>query len=337
MSDVKTGPTATARELGKEYPPAGEDAALEQLRALHLEGQNAQPGGAQQRGEHPKQHAGLWARLRVESDLPAPLRRGLFAEPRSYTALVRHSNGRAFDDRLPDVHGMAVKVLRPRPGDDGGAPLQQDFILADHPVFFARSVQHIYDFLLATATGTPPGQLAMTTHPQLVHFTSVPKSSLLGMTFWSQTPYRLGDGAVKYLAIPTAGHEPPAIALNPSPNALREALIEQLTLRKIPARFDLCVQPQTDADAMPIEDPTIGWTSAPVRVATLSIYPQKFDSPEQLAFFESLSWTPWNALPEHLPLGGINRARRKVYEDSSALRHKTTGVAPVSPTGRESF
>ena len=114
-------------------------------------------------------------------------------------------------------------------------------------------------------------------------------------------------------------------------------LIEQLTLRKIPAHFDLSVNPQTDAEAMPVEDPSVEWTSAPVRLATISIYPQKFDSPEQLAFFESLSWTPWNALPEHLPLGGINRARRKVYEDSSALRHKTTGVAPVSPTGRESF
>jgi len=26
-----------------------------------------------------------------------------------------------------------------------------------------------------------------------------------------------------------------------------------------------------------------------------------------------------------------------VYEDSSALRHKTAGLAPVTPTGRESF
>ena len=60
-------------------------------------------------------------------------------------------------------------------------------------------------------------------------------------------------------------------------------------------------------------------------------------NPEQMAFFESLSWNPWNALPEHVPLGGINRARKGVYEDSSGLRHKTTGVAPVSPSGRESF
>jgi hypothetical protein len=35
------------------------------------------------------------------------------------------------------------------------APFQQDFILADHPIFFARNVQHIFDFLAATAAGTP--------------------------------------------------------------------------------------------------------------------------------------------------------------------------------------
>jgi hypothetical protein len=118
---------------------------------------------------------------------------------------------------------------------------------------------------------------------------------------------------------------------------LREALLEQLTLRKIGAQFDLSVNPQTDATAMPIEDPTVEWTSAPVRLATISIYPQRFDAPEQKAFFESLSWNPWDALPEHTPLGGINRARQPVYEDSATLRHKTTGVAPIVPTGRESF
>jgi hypothetical protein len=74
-----------------------------------------------------------------------------------------------------------------------------------------------------------------------------------------------------------------------------------------------------------------------VKLATISIYPQKCDVSEQMAFFDNLSWNPWNALPEHRPLGGINRARKSVYEDSSGLRHKTTGVAPIIPTGRESF
>jgi len=322
----------TALEIGKEYPPEGESAVIDQLRGLHLKVHQVQPGPSH-RGEHPKQHAGLWATFRVNDGIPEAMRVGLFATPRSYTALVRFSNGRGQDDTKPEVHAMAIKVLVP---DVSGSPRIQDFIVADHPVFFARNVEHVFGFLAATVKGTPVAQLAATDYPEVAHFSSIATSSLLGMTYWSQTPYKLGDGAVKYLVTPSAGEEP-AVPIGQSPDCLREALLEQLTARKIGAQFDLCVNPQTDAEKMPIEDPTVEWKSPPVRLATISIYPQKFDRPEQMAFFESLSWNPWNALPEHMPLGGINRARRNVYEDSSALRHKTTGVAPVIPTGRESF
>jgi hypothetical protein len=320
-------------EIGKEYPPEGESAAIDELRALHLKVHRSQPGPSL-RGEHPKQHSGLWASFRVESDIPAPMRVGLFAAPRSYTALVRFSNGRGPDDRKPEVHAMAVKVLVP--GGDGPARTQ-DFIVADHPVFFARNVQHVLDFLVATVKGIPVPELAATAYPRLVGFSSLATTSLLAMTYWSQTPYKLGDGAVKYLVAPSESDEAPAVPLGDSPDCLREALVEQLTFRKIGARFDLRVNPQTNAEAMPVEDPTVEWASAPVRLATISIYPQRFDTPEQMAFFENLSFSPWNALEEHRPLGGINRARRVVYEDSSALRHQTTGIAPFVPTGRESF
>jgi hypothetical protein len=229
---------------------------------------------------------------------------------------------------------MAVKVLIPAHGD---APFQQDFILANHPVFFARNVQHVFEFLAATAKGVPPAQLAMTTHPALIGFTSVVDASLLGLTYWSQTPYRLANGAVKYLLLPSSDADKTVISLNDSPDFLREAVAEQLTARKIPATFDFCVNPQTDAAAMPIEDPTVEWTSAPVKLATISIFPQKFDSPEQTAFLENLVWTPWNSLPEHRALGGINRARKPVYEDSRDIRHKTSGALIPVITGREWF
>lgn len=322
-------------EIGKEYPPEGEGAAIDELRSLHLKVHQSQPGPSH-RGEHPKQHAGLWATLRVEKGIPERMRVGLFAAPASYTALVRLSNGRGPDDRKPEVHAMAVKVLVPG-GDGQGPPRVQDFIVADHPVFFARNVQHVLGFLVATVKGTPVAELAAGDYPKVAGFSSLASTSLLAMTYWSQTPYKLGEGAVKYRVTPAQGEALPPIPLGDSPDCLREALLEQLTLRKVGADFDFCVSPQTDAEAMPVEDPTVEWTSAPVRLATLSIYPQKFDTPEQMAFFENLSWTPWNALAEHRPLGGINRARRLVYEDSSALRHRTTGVAPVTPTGRESF
>jgi hypothetical protein len=320
-------------EIGKEYSPEGESEVIDQLRALHLKVHQAQPGPGH-RGEHPKQHAGLWATFRVAEDVPESMRVGLFATPRSYTAIVRFSNGRGQDDTKPEVHAMAIKVLLP---DGTGPARMQDFIVADHSVFFARNVQHVFEFLVATVKGTPIPQLAATDYPKLVGFSSIADKSLLAMTYWSQTPYKLGEGAVKYLVTPSASTDGPSIPLTSSPDCLREALIEQLTFQKTGAQFDLSVNPQTDAEAMPIEDPTVEWTSAPVRVATISIYPQKFDAPEQMAFVENLSWNPWNTLPEHRPLGGINRARKPVYEDSADLRHKTTGKSPVIPTGREWF
>ncbi len=201
----------------------------------------------------------------------------------------------------------------------------------------ARNVQHIFDFLAATSAGTPASQLAMTTHPKLVGFTSVAKSSPLTLSYWSQTPYKLRDGAVKYVASPSEGQQTPAIELTQSPDALREAMIEQLTFRKIGTQFDFCVNQQSDATAMPIEDPTVEWTSPPCKLATVSIYPQKFDSSEQMSFVENLTWNPWNSLPAHSPLGGINRARRSLYIDSQQLRHKMNGIQPGLPTGRESF
>jgi hypothetical protein len=319
-------------EIGKEYPPAGEDAAIANLRDLHLKVQHVQPG-PNRRGEHPKQHAGVWAAFTVRTDIPPEFRIGIFKEARGYTAFVRFSNGRTADDRLPDAHGMAVKVLIPQEGQ--AAPLQQDFLTADHPIFFAENVQRVFDFLAATASGTPSSQLAATTYPKLIGFTSVAKSNLLNTTYWSQTPYKLGDGAVKYLALPSPDN--PVIPLDDSPDCLRGAMHEQLTFRKIAAQFDFCIVPQTDAKTMPVEDPTVEWTSAPVRLATLSIYPQKFDSPEQMTFVENLQWSPWNSLPEHSPLGGINRARRGVYQDSQDLRHRTNQVQALAPTGRESF
>ncbi len=325
-------PAPQIPEIGKEYPPSGEETAIQQLRTLHLQIQHA-TGADSRRGEHPKTHCGVWAKFQVEEDIPSEFRAGIFAKPATYTSLVRYSNGRSADDRLADVRGMAVKVLIP---GDGDSPFQQDFILANHPVFFARNVEHVFEFLAATASGTPPAQLAMTTHPALIGFTGVVKTSLLELTYWSQTPYRLRDGAVKYLLLPSPDANETAISPD-SPDFLREAVADQLTARKVPAIFHFCVNPQTDAVAMPIEDPTVEWKSGPVKLATISIFPQKFDSPEQNAFVENLVWTPWNSLPEHAALGGINRARKPVYEDSRDIRHKTSGASIPVITGREWF
>jgi hypothetical protein len=51
-----------------------------------------------------------------------------------------------------------------------------------------------------------------------------------------------------------------------------------------------------------------------------------------LALGEQLSSTPWHALPEHRPLGSINRARRVVYDAVSKYRHEQNNEPRREPT-----
>jgi hypothetical protein len=74
-----------------------------------------------------------------------------------------------------------------------------------------------------------------------------------------------------------------------------------------------------------------------VRVARIRIPPQVFDSPRQMEYAEHLSFTPWHSLPEHRPIGGVNRIRRIVYEQLSALRHDANGAPRREPTSFTDF
>ena len=99
--------------LGEEFVPAGEAAQIDQIVALHRYVQEHvdRLRTPVPRGQHPKQHGCVTAEFTVEPNLPDALRYGVFREPRTFQALIRFSNGRAWDDRLPDAHGMAVKLL----------------------------------------------------------------------------------------------------------------------------------------------------------------------------------------------------------------------------------
>jgi len=107
---------------------------------------------------------------------------------------------------------------------------------------------------------------------------------------------------------------------------LRAALASQLETGDTGAQFTLCIIPQVDPADDPVENPMVPWKSAPIAVATITIRPQAFDTPERMKEGEDLSFDPWHALAEHRPLGGINRARRAVYAASLHLRQGATVV-----------
>ena len=83
-----------------------------------------------------------------------------------------------------------------------------------------------------------------------------------------------------------------------------------------------------------MEDTRTEWSEeeAPFyKVATITIPKQIFDTPEQNEFCENLSFTPWHALPEHRPLGSVNRMRKVIYGHISRMRREANGVSLQEP------
>ncbi|HEU4454447.1 MAG TPA: hypothetical protein VFR81_15370 [Longimicrobium sp.] len=214
----------------------------------------------------------------------------------------------------------------------------QDFILISTPVFVTRDVRE-FDALLKSIESSVPAQLWFyLTHWRVALNVVRALKKLanpLQIRYFSTTPYLWGDTAVKYSAIPRVS-VPDTIPRNAEDDYLRAAMVRQLESGD--ARFDFAVQPQTDADAMPIEDPGREWseTASPYRkVASIVIPRQSFDSERQRTFGENLSFSPWHSLPEHRPLGGVNRARRLAYAFISTFRHQRNGVPRREPTSWE--
>ncbi|WP_371228221.1 catalase family protein [Pseudomonas sp. QE6] len=300
------------------------------------------------RDAHAKAHGCVKAQVTVASDIAPGLRQGVFAEPgHKWEAMVRFSNGNAYPqfDSARDARGMAIKLLdvpgaKLMPGK--GHDTEQDFVMFNHPVFFVRDVAEYRQNFAAQASGQKVGAFFPSWKPntwELRHLiialqTLAPApDSPLQAGYSGIAPYKLGEANnIKYRVIPmTEGC--PAYQLpklnEKQPNFLRTAMYQQLSVDRVPACFALQVQKQDPSKYMPIEDTSVEWSEkdAPFQtVATVSIPAQDFDSREQNLACDNLSYNPWHALPEHRPIGGINRLRKAVYEAVSVYRHQRNGV-----------
>jgi hypothetical protein len=316
-------------KLGEERQPAGEDQAIAGIAKLQTDIMKAT--NPHLRGQHPKAHGCVEAEFTVLPDIPSELKVGIFQDPKSYKTLIRFSNGKSASDLDPDVHGMAIKVSgvkgkKALSSDDSDA---QDLILIDNETFFASDAKTLLGFMMARVEAQKNPKAIKTFAEKNARTVALAQKTLkdkvpspLAVSYWSTVPYKYGDRAVKYSVKPAKDNQVATPQFS-SENYLREAMVEHLSKQKKQAAFDFYVQMQTDAETMPIEDPTVAWTSPEVKVATIQIAPQDFDTPERRKLCEGSSFSPWDALDVHAPLGGINRARKVVYEASSALRLDT--------------
>lgn len=322
-----------------------EDEYIEKIAAsLKNDVEKAYAPGNTLRDAHPKNIGCVKAEFTVDPHLREELRVGVFKEPRTYPAYIRFSNAaaKAQADSVRDIRGMAIKLL----GVEGEKLLEaekfettQDFLVITTPRFLNRDVVDFYGMLNALSGGGLK-MVGFFFNPFDSHLrvlrnllTSLKRQgSLLESRFWSTTPYEYGSKVVKYSVIPHQ-EEVTKVPKNPSENYLREAMKRHLAERD--AYFDFLVQFQTDPRRMPVEDAGVRWNekdSPFIKVATIKIPRQEFDSPERMEFAENLSFTPWHSLLEHRPLGSINRARKVVYEIISKYRHERNRKPRTEPT-----
>jgi len=281
------------------------------------------------RDAHPKHIALLKAEFIVEANIPDKAKAGIFKNPEKFNCLIRLSNasGKVQSDAVKDFRGFALKVYDVK-GDfiNKQSNPTQDFLLMSYPVMPLGTVKMFRDAVY----------YSIKWHPSLLALKflfsgkgSVLKAlkdgkqnptSPLDIRYWSTTPYQLGTEIVKYKIVPSSSFKS-KLPVPLTENYLSENLVNHLDQSE--ASFDFMVQFFQKESCTPIEDASIEWKESEspfIKVATIKIPKQQFKTKERSELAEHLAFSPFNALTEHKPIGGINRARAIVYQRLSDFR-----------------
>jgi len=291
------------------------------------------------RSQHAKQHGCVRGYFIVDDQLPAQLAVGVFRRGERYNATLRFSNahGTPQPDCKGDGRGLAIKLL---PVDDQ----EQDFVLVNHPVFFVDHVAEYARFMeivhsragtlmtiLRTVGFFVPWRLRKAGIFLKLLFTRI--GNPLNASYFSMSAYALGDHVVRYVVTP-ADKAPDGTAPADRPDFLRERMAERLgdgdtEVSDFVAAFDFNVQIRDRPTPDDVEHASRAWrrpADRTVRLARIEIPHQTFATADHLCSCENLRFTPWNARPEHRPLGRINRIRLLVYLASARMRQRLNMV-----------
>ena len=316
-----------------ETIPPDEEEDIQQVIAVMREllARDERASGLKRRDVHVKSHGAPLAQFQVLPGLPEQLQQSLFAEAGHYSALLRFSSSSPWPkpDAVPDARGVAIKI-QGIPGD-----AVQDFIMINQPAFIARNVK---DYLRIQRARLQPTTAIQTLtggnwDPRQWHWreilttanllTQIPRHPAC-QTYYSMVPIRFGNFIVKYrlrlLSRLPATSFRLFRELATHTDAFRIALAE--TLRTTALTFEFQVQLQTNPRTMPIEDASVIWPEAksPFQTVAHVLVPrQELESTPQ-GLGDGLSFSVWNAMSDHRPLGGINRVRKTAYEVSAAWR-----------------
>ena len=337
--------------IAEEKPLPDEEAFLDSIISTFEKQMRKlwKPGGME-RGGNTKTHGIVRGEFIIHDNLPAQFRHGIYAKPQTFRAWVRFSGpGPYITPDIDDVGFMSISIkLMGVPGpklmDEEKSTL--DMFGVSPPTFVTPDVK-----------ANAQLQVESLKNAQIFYFLNFHRSHILDLimqSLWIKTqsspleapyfscvPYLLGEGqAMQYSVWPKSKRRTPIprLPLRPPDDYLRDAMVASLAEGDI--EFDFRLQLQTDPHLMPIENNAVLWPeelSPRVSVATLRLPKQKFDSHGQMEFAKKLSYNPWHTIAEHRPLGNQSRARRRMYETLSKLRHTENSVPHYEPTGDEVF
>src|SRR3954447_7863925 len=366
VTPVTTSHPYVRYRVGLERPSPDEEELVRQIIGA-MESASRQVAAKHRHGlrdAHAKSHGILAGELRIEPDLPEHLAQGLFAAPRSYPVIVRFSTspGDLRSDRVPALRGMAIKVI----GVDGLRPIDngattQDFLLVNQPTLpfgtvgeYAKlqKLQKLQKMLEREPRQSDLYQrvvrLAARVAAQVLTRLGT-RSRRLSRVWPRRTTRSSGRPSTRWPPFATATTSPRS---RPPPDprtcerswagrwtgAGNSALHDLVTdfFRRHSAEYELRAQLCVDVDRMPIEDASVLWPeelSPHQRVAVLHLPAQDPYSDARRRYADDvLSFSPWNTLEAHRPLGSIMRSRRVAYPRSSGFRHTVNGVQEREPS-----
>ena len=306
--------------------------------------------GRMERGGNTKTHGIVRGEFIVHDGLHAELRHGIYAEPRTYRAWVRFSGpGPYITPDIDDVGFMSISIKLmgvPGPKLMEEEKFTQDMFGVSPPTFVTPDIKANAQLQLESVKNAQIYYFLNLRRPHVLDFIMQglwlkTQSSPFEAPYFSCVPYLLGEGqAMQYSVWPRSTRRTPIprLPFRPPDDYLRDAMVAALDREDV--EFDIRLQRQTDPYLMPIENNGVLWPeklSPRVSAATLRIPRQKFNSPAQLDFARLLSYNPWHCIPEHRPLGNQSRARRRMYDTLSRMRHAMNDVPLYEPTGDEVF
>ena len=337
--------------IAEERPIPGEEAYVDSIIAsFEKQLRDLWKPGLFERGGNTKTHGIVRGEFIVHDNLPPELRRGIYAEPRTYRAWVRFSGpGPYITPDIDDVGFMSISIKLmgvPGPKLMEDEKFTQDMFGVSTPTFVTPDTKANAQLQIESGKNT---QIFYFLNFHCSHVRDLimqglwikTQSSPFEAPYFSCVPYLLGEGqAMQYSVWPKRKRRTPIprLPLRPPDDYLRDAMVKTLDAEDV--EFDIRLQLQTDPHLMPIENNAVLWPeklSPRISAATLRIPRQKFNSQAQLDFARRLSYNPWHSIAEHRPLGNQSRARRRMYDTLSRLRHSMNGVPLYEPTGDEVF